>query len=56
MTIEQAIAHSLSKPWGVVDPPLQVVVSVAFPVIMAVYLGVAEAARHRTQPRARSVP
>ena len=33
------------RPWGVVDPPLQVVVSLAFPVIMAVYLGVAEAAR-----------
>jgi acyl-CoA dehydrogenase len=33
------------RPWGVVDPPLQVVISVAMPVISGVYLGVAEAAR-----------
>jgi alkylation response protein AidB-like acyl-CoA dehydrogenase len=33
------------RPWGVVDPPLQVIVSIAMPVIAAVYLGVAEAAR-----------
>ena len=32
-------------PYGVVDPPLQVIVSIAMPVIAAVYLGVAEAAR-----------
>jgi hypothetical protein len=33
------------RPWGVVDPPLQVIISVAMLVISAVYLGVAEAAR-----------
>ncbi len=33
------------RPYGVVDPPLQVIVSIAMPVISAVYLGVAEAAR-----------
>jgi alkylation response protein AidB-like acyl-CoA dehydrogenase len=33
------------RPYGVVDPPLQVIISNAFPVIGAVYLGVAEAAR-----------
>jgi alkylation response protein AidB-like acyl-CoA dehydrogenase len=33
------------RPWGVVDPPLQVIVSIAMPVISGVYLGVAEAAR-----------
>ncbi|MET0580020.1 MAG: acyl-CoA dehydrogenase family protein, partial [Ilumatobacteraceae bacterium] len=33
------------RPYGVVDPPLQVIVSIAMPVIAAVYLGVAEAAR-----------
>jgi alkylation response protein AidB-like acyl-CoA dehydrogenase len=33
------------RPWGVVDPPLQVIISHAMPVIMAVYLGVAESAR-----------
>jgi acyl-CoA dehydrogenase len=33
------------RPFGVVDPPLQVIVSNAFPVIGAVYLGIAEAAR-----------
>ena len=33
------------RPWGVVDPPLQVIASIAMPVITAVYLGVAEAAR-----------
>ena len=32
------------RPHGVVDPPLQVIVSIAFPIISAVYLGVAEAA------------
>ena len=35
-----------NRPWGVVDPPLQVIISHAFPVIAGVYLGVAEAARH----------
>jgi len=33
------------RPYGVVDAPLQIVISNAFPVIGAVYLGVAEAAR-----------
>jgi alkylation response protein AidB-like acyl-CoA dehydrogenase len=33
------------RPYGVIDPPLQVIVSIAFGVINAVYLGVAEAAR-----------
>ena len=32
------------RPYGVVDPPLQVIVSIAMPIISAVYLGVAEAA------------
>ena len=34
-----------NRPYGVVDPPLQAIISNAFPVITAVYLGVAEAAR-----------
>jgi alkylation response protein AidB-like acyl-CoA dehydrogenase len=33
------------RPYGVVDGPLQVIISNAFPVVGAVYLGVAEAAR-----------
>ena len=33
-----------NRPYGVVDPPLQVIASIAFPIISAVYLGVAEAA------------
>jgi acyl-CoA dehydrogenase len=36
-----------NRPWGVVDPPLMVILSHAMPVISAVYLGVAEAARDR---------
>jgi alkylation response protein AidB-like acyl-CoA dehydrogenase len=32
------------RPYGVVDPPLQVIASIAFPIIGAVYLGVAESA------------
>jgi alkylation response protein AidB-like acyl-CoA dehydrogenase len=32
------------RPYGVVDPPLQVICSIAFPIISAVYLGVAEGA------------
>ena len=32
-----------NRPYGVVDPPLQVILSIAFPIISAVYLGVAEA-------------
>jgi alkylation response protein AidB-like acyl-CoA dehydrogenase len=33
-----------NRPYGVVDPPLQVIASVAFPIISGAYLGVAEAA------------
>ncbi len=33
-----------NRPFGVIDPPLQVIVSIAMPIISAVYLGVAEAA------------
>lgn len=33
-----------NRPWGVVDGPLQVIASIAMPIIAAVYLGVAEAA------------
>jgi alkylation response protein AidB-like acyl-CoA dehydrogenase len=32
------------RPYGVVDPPLQVICAIAFPIISAVYLGVAEGA------------
>ena len=32
------------RPYGVLDPPLQVIVSIAFSIIDGVYLGVAEAA------------
>jgi alkylation response protein AidB-like acyl-CoA dehydrogenase len=32
------------RPYGVVDPPLQVILTIAMPVVSAVYLGVAEAA------------
>lgn len=33
------------RPYGVMDPPLQVIASIAMPIISAVYLGVAESAR-----------
>ena len=33
-----------NRPYGVVDPPLQVIASIAFPIISAVYLGVADSA------------
>ena len=33
-----------NRPYGVIDPPLQVIFSIAFPIISGVYLGVAEAA------------
>jgi alkylation response protein AidB-like acyl-CoA dehydrogenase len=33
-----------NRPHGVIDPPLQVIFSIAFPIISAVYLGVAESA------------
>lgn len=32
------------RPYGVIDPPLQVMGSIAFPIVSAVYLGVADAA------------
>lgn len=33
-----------NRPHGTIDPPLQVIISIAMPIISAVYLGVAEAA------------
>ena len=33
-----------NRPYGVIDPPLQVIGSIAMPIVAAVYLGVAEAA------------
>lgn len=33
-----------NRPYGVVDPPLQVIASIAFPIISGAYVGVAEAA------------
>jgi acyl-CoA dehydrogenase len=36
-----------NRPWGTLDPPLMAIVENAFPVISAVYLGVAEGARDR---------
>ena len=33
-----------NRPYGVLDPPLQVIASVALPIIAAVYLGIAESA------------
>jgi acyl-CoA dehydrogenase len=33
-----------NRPYGVMDPPIQVIASIAMPIISAVYLGVAEAA------------
>ena len=33
-----------NRPYGLIDPPLQVIFSIAFPIISGVYLGVAEAA------------
>ena len=33
-----------NRPYGVVDPPLQIICSIAFPIVSAVYLGVAESA------------
>ena len=38
---ERVIAN---RPHGVIDPPLQVIISIAMPIITGVYLGVAEAA------------
>ncbi|WP_068275501.1 acyl-CoA dehydrogenase family protein [Aldersonia kunmingensis] len=42
------------RPYGVVDPPLQVIFSIAFPAIAAVYLGIAEAARDHAVAALRS--
>ena len=39
------------RPWGVIDPPLMVIIACAMPVIAAVYLGVAEGARDRVLER-----
>lgn len=33
-----------NRPYGVIDPPLQVISQIAFPIVAAVYLGVAESA------------
>lgn len=33
-----------NRPWGVLDPPLQVISSIAFPIVSGAYLGIAEAA------------
>jgi alkylation response protein AidB-like acyl-CoA dehydrogenase len=38
---ERVVAN---RPYGVIDPPLQVIASIAMPIVSAVYLGVAEAA------------
>ncbi len=43
-----------NRPYGVYDPPLQVIGSVAMPIISAVYLGVAEAAFSAAVDAARS--
>lgn len=32
------------RPWGVIDPPLQVIGSIAMPIVASAYLGIAEAA------------
>ena len=42
------------RPYGVVDPPLQVIVSIAMPIISAVYLGVAESAYEAAREAATS--
>jgi alkylation response protein AidB-like acyl-CoA dehydrogenase len=43
-----------NRPYGVVDPPLQVIASIAMPIISAVYLGVAEAAYEAAKAAAAS--
>ena len=45
-----------NRPYGVVDPPLQVIGSIAMPIISAVYLGVAEAAFAAALESARNRP
>jgi acyl-CoA dehydrogenase len=44
---------SARRPWGVLDPPFMIVIQNAMPVVSAVYLGVAEAARDRVIEMAR---
>jgi alkylation response protein AidB-like acyl-CoA dehydrogenase len=44
------------RPWGVVDPPLQVVIQHAMPVIGGVYLGVAEGAGELALSCVRGTP
>ncbi|HEY7223567.1 MAG TPA: acyl-CoA dehydrogenase family protein [Micromonosporaceae bacterium] len=47
-----------NRPYGVVDPPLQVISEIAFPIISGAYLGVAEAAYRAAlaaAPKAESV-
>ncbi|QGG95427.1 acyl-CoA dehydrogenase family protein [Actinomarinicola tropica] len=44
------------RPHGVVDPPLQVILSIAIPIISAVYLGVAEAAERAAIEAVTSTP
>jgi acyl-CoA dehydrogenase len=39
------------RPWGTIDPPLQVIISCAMPVIGGVYLGVAEGVRDKVIAR-----
>lgn len=41
-----------NRPHGVIDPPLQVILSIAMPIISAVYLGVAESARDHARAAA----
>ena len=43
-----------NRPWGTLDPPLMAIIENAFPVISAVYLGVAEGARDRALEAVRS--
>jgi alkylation response protein AidB-like acyl-CoA dehydrogenase len=43
-----------NRPWGTIDPPLMAIIENAFPVITAVYLGVAEGARDRALEAVRS--
>lgn len=44
------------RPHGVVDPPLQIICSIAFPIISAVYLGVAESAARAALEAVRDRP
>jgi alkylation response protein AidB-like acyl-CoA dehydrogenase len=36
-----------NRPWGVIDPPLMIIGSIAIPVVASVYIGVAEGARDK---------